>query len=839
MLDFFHKNVKEADYFGKPVLITFDKQKKFKTFIGGFLSFIIFGLIFSLIVTNGLNLINRKQPKTSSTTLYQSESPLLNIKKTRSVFAAYFMTRSFAPFFDPTYFNFEISQFKVERKANGDSAISYTPLEIKNCSIYMEDFKQKNFEKEYIQNSLSQAVCFDTSQGELILGGKFSGNYFSNILFSFNRCRNKTSNPQIKKKKRSLNLESYEKEYNNLDNRSINEQQITNTSVPNMPNRQGYVAYNDKVSKNASYLLNKQNQLNTNNIYKKRNLEEVSGNNNNNITAEKHQSSIKSKSYYEENNIICKSNEEINSMLQSGYFELFYIDQNIDLSNFGSPFQDFFSLYFILLDPGSRKFVDLYFKTVNITSDPGFIFESLKVDTGLVFDYYREQMETSVNSEKIIEVYINSSNNVLKYSVIYLKFQDFAAGIGGFMNTLLLIGSFLTMIFNDHKMHEKIINKLFDVSLEEELKFTQSRRKSKILNLTFNDLENNIKMNKNEIAKENFYNNYLISYNDANYPNTNNNNNNNTALRIIQDNNNNNDPSDAIKSTSKKLANASKNKRPLYSTNSLGHKGNFNNYNYNNIPFQSENEANEASKIRNSIHKNIEVDLFDFKNIKMNYLASRNQHNNFSNNQERIEKTDFINHFEIEKNTLVVDNTKAIEQGPGIENKGKMLLKRDSLFSSEKAKMKYLMSIEKLNKINKKFIFFNFFEIIAYYIFPCSCGKNIKNKGKIFDMSKSKLFKYMDFLEIVNHLQEFSKLKKIIFSRDQLELFRIHQRPLITNKKFQDSNSVSYKVKNDDYYFDLLISYKNALKNSENNPILKSLINNIDNGLKRVFEEAL
>lgn len=482
----FEKCLKTVDYFGKPVQITFDKQKKFRTPIGGFLSIVIFCLVLSLIITNGLNLLNRKQPKTSVTSINEFEAPHLNLTKSKKMFAAYFLTKEYVPFFDPSYFNFEIFQFKVIRN-NVTTEIASLPLTIKNCSIYFENLKEKKFENQFLQNDLKQAICFDTDERDLVLGGKFIGDYFSNIYLKLNRCKNQTNLPN-----RILNEDNMSTSISKIiDNPDINSnkpfrryfkdgKKYIYSKTPNnndisisqykpdkfIPNHSQH-----KVSIFIDQYKIKNNQLvdsttlNDINLHI-RNLtengdEQVNSKDNN---EDKYSSSIKSKNYYEKKNIVCKSNEEINRRLQGGYFDLFFIDQNIDLNNFAKPVQDFFSDYFILLDPGSRKFVDLYFKSVNITSDDGIIFESQKVHSGLVFDYYREQMETSINSENIIELYINSSKNVLKYSIFYLKFQDFAANIGGLMNVMLQIGMFITMIFNDHKMEEKIINTLFDLS---------------------------------------------------------------------------------------------------------------------------------------------------------------------------------------------------------------------------------------------------------------------------------------------------------------------------------------------------------------------------------------
>lgn len=795
------KWIKDIDYFGKPVQITFDKQKKFKTTIGGILSLIIFGLILSLIVTNGLNLLNRKQPKTSATSIYQVESPIWNLSDSKNVFAAYFLTKEYDVFFDPSYVNFEILEFTVRRDANGTSDIYSKPLTIKNCSMYYDFFKERNFEEDFIQNNLYQGICFDVNERDLILGGKYTGEYFSNIFFQFNRCRNK-SNENDSSQRRILNefnsdtgINENGYDDNNPKARklpSIGHSNIINNLSSSLEYKSIFPPTNNKILRKEyrnkylnRHIYNDHSKMQINkNRYDSdsvlelgRNLNDESKNSNN---SNEFQSYIKSKQYYKDSNIICKSNEEINEKLRSGYLELFYIDQNIDLNNFEKPFQEFFSGYFLFMDPGSRKFVDLFFKRVNITSDAGFLFETPKVDTGLVFDYFREQSETTNDSESIVELYINSSNNVLKYNIIYLKFQDFAASIGGLMNVLIQVGIFLSLIFNDHKMNEKIINTLFDVSLEDES--INTYRKSLF--------------EASSVTKRNFSNNKLNLYNNDNLLSESYEKNNIFRNNFLNSNNN-----------GKKSSNMQEKKyaiNVIYSLNS-----NINNPPTKDIPMKKihpkekdkDNDiGNQINKIFNIINK---VDLVD-------------------NNQ---------------KSSKNIFTEKQTESHQPVEIRDKAIFRES--FSSEKTKQEFLKKIKQLNKLNKKKFSFNFFEIINFYVCPFTCSKKLKNQTRIFNLSKSKLFKYLDFLEIVNHLQEFNKLKKIIFSKSQLNLFRIHQRPKITNQTLVDINTTYYDNKDDQYFLDLLNSYSQALKKAPQDEKLHNLIKFVDYDLKSLFDEFL
>jgi len=67
--------------------------------------------------------------------------------------------------------------------------------------------------------------------------------------------------------------------------------------------------------------------------------------------------------------IICKSDEEIDNTLQGGTFQFFYTTRYLDVIDPTNPMKEYLANYFIKIDPYSSRFVDLYFKQINITSD--------------------------------------------------------------------------------------------------------------------------------------------------------------------------------------------------------------------------------------------------------------------------------------------------------------------------------------------------------------------------------------------------------------------------------------------------------------------------------------
>jgi hypothetical protein len=354
MIKWFIHNI---DYFSSPVQITFNNRKNYSTFLGKIISIIIYSITIALIITSWKSLFNRLNPKTSTTNTYRKSSPLMNLTELKSIYIAAFQTRDFLPFNDPSYLTIETNLFEVRRYENGSSSFNYIPLNQKNCSDFKQIFIEKGFQKDYEGNYLDQAICIDLKSQDIVLGGNFASNYFSNFNYNFKKCVNSS-----------------------------------------------------------------------------------------------------------ESNVICKTQEEIDDKIKGSFLQFFYFDNFVDLNNYSEIYEEKFIHYYIVLDPKSTKFVDIFFKYVNVSSDIGLIFEDKKYLSAVSYDYNKEQIDTSATDNLVIKFYVNSSNNSVYYTRVYTKFQEFAATIGGLLKIMTFFGSLITSTFTQYEMHEKMFNSIFDFS---------------------------------------------------------------------------------------------------------------------------------------------------------------------------------------------------------------------------------------------------------------------------------------------------------------------------------------------------------------------------------------
>jgi hypothetical protein len=354
--------ISRADYFGKSVELIFDSEPKLKTLFGGILSIMMYLCCFSFSFSIVFELIFRLNPSTNISTQTQDSSPLLNITEHQMTFAFFILTNQYENLNDPSYITVSAYQYKMNR-TDSELSNSNIPLELISCTNYKSYFDDKGFGDNFTANGLDSAYCFNwnATDSDVIIGGNFIQDYFSNLYISIKKCDNLTS------------------------------------QVP------------------------------------------------------------------------CKSEVEIASKIQQGYFELYYIDWNVDPNNYKAPFSQFFSNFFVLLDPVAMKMVDLFYKQSIINSNIGLLYDDYENSTKIVFDYYREQLDTQNKNPEILQLYINSSKYITIYSRVYMKFQDFFANIGGIIQAFLVVGYALTYYFNDYYMNEHMMNCLFSFKKNEDL----------------------------------------------------------------------------------------------------------------------------------------------------------------------------------------------------------------------------------------------------------------------------------------------------------------------------------------------------------------------------------
>jgi hypothetical protein len=351
--------ITSIDYFGQHVQLTFNKKAEMKTVLGGIVSLLMYFACIAFIISIGITLVFKLNPSTTLSTQSQATAPLVDINEEDMIFAFYVLGSDFKILNDPSIASLTAFQ-QVNNRTDASNIINKKiPIELKNCSEYLDFYKSRGFEKDFTANGLNNAYCLSKNDTH-ILGGNFIDSYYSTIQIFLTKCKNGTS-------------------------------------------------------------------------------------------------------------VTCKSEDDIVKRLKQGYFEFYYLDWNVDPNNYDNPFKRYMSNYFLLLDPMAWKLSQIFFKTTVVSSNVGLIFDTFENKTKIVYDYFREQIDTTAADKGIVQVSLVISQNITIFTRIYMKFQDFFANIGGLIQACIALGYILTYYFTKYTMYEDMMKFLFSFKVHDNI----------------------------------------------------------------------------------------------------------------------------------------------------------------------------------------------------------------------------------------------------------------------------------------------------------------------------------------------------------------------------------
>lgn len=158
----------------------------------------------------------------------------------------------------------------------------------------------------------------------------------------------------------------------------------------------------------------------------------------------------------------CEDNDVIDKRIKLSWFEVFFLDQFIDINNFKNPVQTYGNSFYTNIEPKLTKTYWAYFNGISMYSDHGILFDTNNTFSAL--KYENNKFDVSDNEGGLgdfIEFGLISSLNNEVYYRSYLKIQDIFAVIGGLLNGLNIVFS-IVLGFIGHKMYNiELINNLF------------------------------------------------------------------------------------------------------------------------------------------------------------------------------------------------------------------------------------------------------------------------------------------------------------------------------------------------------------------------------------------
>jgi hypothetical protein len=227
----------------------------------------------------------------------------------------------------------------------------------------------------------------------------------------------------------------------------------------------------------------------------------------------------------------CYNSTQIKSLLQDSQVKFYYTAYYMQLNETNFPKKSFTAMDSFFLDYGYTRHISYYLKNLLFYSDNDWFFQNFKLTTAYQLDGLRESIKFQDRSSTIFKIQILASNSVIKYYRQYTKILQVLVNMGGLINTLFVIGTFVVSYIGDIKMKVFIMNRLFEfVEDEEELSSYKRRSHAKIeelrlflhtvgkINLEKRNSEKS-KRSERRITNQTYQ---KINYNNKHYKNTNN-----------------------------------------------------------------------------------------------------------------------------------------------------------------------------------------------------------------------------------------------------------------------------------------------------------------------------
>jgi hypothetical protein len=196
-----------------------------------------------------------------------------------------------------------------------------------------------------------------------------------------------------------------------------------------------------------------------------------------------------------DNNIICKSPEDIQKILSSYMVHLDLLDYSVEHLNFTNPIKPGRVSHNTLSFSSMYRRISLEFKSIVYESDNGIFLTDIQRTVVTSIDNIDETLaprDTFLYSPGELGVIaIRNNNKGLNdlYSRRYVKMQAIIANVGGFMQIVRIIGNLLVTFYSHFDLYYKIIsNSYYKYDIEE-----------KTVN---NDNSNSVKMNDQRLLTE-------------------------------------------------------------------------------------------------------------------------------------------------------------------------------------------------------------------------------------------------------------------------------------------------------------------------------------------------
>ena len=178
------------------------------------------------------------------------------------------------------------------------------------------------------------------------------------------------------------------------------------------------------------------------------------------------------------------------------YYQMIYPKVFFTPGNYSKPVQVSYINYFQLLSANLYKKNRYFFTQAESSSDKGWIFQDIDTYNAITYDSSNSDFDYKSDAD-ILNPLISSSmyattiylmKNHNKYNLSYMKVQDLAAQVGGFMKIIMVFCFVISFHLNEFSRDVDVMKKLFEFENDEKDKNNDNTKLFEKSSMSMNEL---------------------------------------------------------------------------------------------------------------------------------------------------------------------------------------------------------------------------------------------------------------------------------------------------------------------------------------------------------------
>ena len=189
-----YNSLKFQDYFYVTFLHEFKGEKKKHSYISVFLSFIVNIICITLLIINVIHLFKRKEPSISYSKIDLLKGVNITLNTKDLLFSVFLRDKNHIPLNNPSLITINaVYKILQKNKENGNLNSKEYNLDIVNCTNFYNKYQKLEIDKQFKENDIRLHYCFNDSKKKIIIGGRYSDDFYGTLSINISKCENKSN----------------------------------------------------------------------------------------------------------------------------------------------------------------------------------------------------------------------------------------------------------------------------------------------------------------------------------------------------------------------------------------------------------------------------------------------------------------------------------------------------------------------------------------------------------------------------------------------------------------------------------------------------------------------